>query len=70
MVNPMRTDKLIECAEKVLSGFDDATKELTPHIEKILDNISSKSEAFEIQKRNINKDIERGARTTRHRLHF
>jgi hypothetical protein len=66
----MRTDKLTECAEKMLSDFDNAAKELIPHIEDMLAKIDSKREAFKTKKKIINKDIERGARTTRHRLHF
>lgn len=66
----MHTDKLTECAEKILSNFDNAAKELMPHIEKMLNKINSKSEGFETKKDIISKDIERGARTTQHRLHL
>jgi hypothetical protein len=70
MVNVMITDELTKSAEKILSEFDDMAKELTPYIERMLNQINSKSEAFDNKKNHLNKEIDRGARTTRHRLHL
>jgi hypothetical protein len=70
MVKAMNTDELTRSAEKMLSGFDDAVKELTPHIVEMLDKIKNKSEEFESQREVITKEIDRGARTTKHRLHL
>jgi hypothetical protein len=66
----MLADELIKSAEKMLSGFDDATKEMTPYIERMFDKINSKNETFDSKKEQFNKEIERGARTTQHRLHL
>ncbi len=54
------------------SLFDsiDATQDLIPYIEKKIAQIDAKIEEFEIKKSNINKEIENGARTTKHRLHL
>jgi hypothetical protein len=70
MVNVMITDEFAKSAEKILSEFDNMAKELTPYIEKMLNQIDSKSAAFQAKKNNINKEINNGARTTRHRLHL
>ncbi len=40
MANMMLADDLIKSTEKILSGFDKATKEMTPYIERMLDKIS------------------------------
>ena len=66
----MLSDELTKGAEKMLSGFDGMAKELTPYIERMLDQINSKNVAFDGKKNDINKEIDNGARTTRHRLHL
>lgn len=66
----MVTDELIKSAEKIISEFDDMAKELTPSIVRILNRINSKNEEFDIQKDRLDKEIDRGARTTKHRLHL
>lgn len=70
MVNTMLTDELIKSTEKVLSRFDDATKEMTPYLERMFDKINRKSEAFDAKKEQLSKEIDSGARTTKHRLHL
>ncbi len=66
----MNTDELTKSAEKILSEFDGLAKELTPYIAKMLNQINSKSEAFDNQKNHLNREIDSSARTTRHRLHL
>jgi|GEM_PF-4811820 len=70
MVNMMLADELIKSTEKILSSFDDATKEMTPYIERMFDKINRKNETFDTRKEQLNKEIDRGARTTQHRLHL
>lgn len=70
MVYAMITDELKISAEKLLSEFAGVTKELTPHIEKIFEQLAEKKEAFNAQKKKINKEIDNGARITKHRLHL
>jgi hypothetical protein len=70
MENVMNTDELTKSAEKMLFGFDNVAKELTPYIQRMLNQINSKNEAFDAKKNDIDKEIDRGARTTRHRLHL
>jgi len=69
-VNMMLADELIKSTEKILSSFDDATKEMTPYIERMFDKINRKNETFDTRKEQLNKEIDRGARTTQHRLHL
>lgn len=66
----MLADELIKSTEKILSRFDDATKEMTPYIERMLDKINRRNEAFDARKEKHNEEIDRGARTTKHRLHL
>lgn len=66
----MLTDELIKSAEKILSGFDDVTKEMVPVVERMFNKISSANEVFDNKKEQLNKEIDRGARTTQHRLHL
>jgi hypothetical protein len=66
----MVTDEFIKSAEKIISEFNDMAKELTPYIERMLNRINNKNEAFDSQKDHLNKEIDRGARTTKHRLHL
>jgi len=70
MVNMMLADELIKSTEKILSRFDDTAKEMTPYIERMFDKINRKSEAFGVKKDLLNKEIDSGARTTKHRLHL
>jgi len=42
----MFADELIKSTEKILSGFDEAIKEMTPHIERMLDKINRRNETF------------------------
>ncbi|MGZ8907882.1 MAG: hypothetical protein ACXW1U_19445 [Methylobacter sp.] len=66
----MLADDLIKSTEKILSSFDDATKEMAPYIERMFDKINRKHEAFDVKKDQLNKEIDSGARTTKHRLHL
>lgn len=66
----MLTDELIKSTEKILSHFDDATKEMTPYIERMFDKINRKNKAFDAKKEHLNEEINHGARTTKHRLHL
>jgi hypothetical protein len=70
MVNMMDTEQLTNSAERMLLEFDEMAKELTPHIERILNQVKNKSVEFDAKKDNFNKEINSGARTTRHRLHL
>ncbi|MGZ5011533.1 MAG: hypothetical protein ACXV74_11285 [Methylobacter sp.] len=70
MVNMMLADDLIKSTEKILSSFEDATKEMTPYIERMFDKINRKNEAFDTKKDRLSKEIDSGARTTKHRLHL
>lgn len=66
----MDTQEFTKSAEKMLLGFDNIAKELAPHVERVLDMAEQQSKDFERKKNNIEKDIDSGARTTRHRLHL
>lgn len=66
----MLADELIKSTEKILSNFDDATKEMAPYIERMFDKINRNNEAFDAKKEQLSKEIDSGARTTKHRLHL
>ncbi|MGZ5031034.1 MAG: hypothetical protein ACXV8I_10615 [Methylobacter sp.] len=55
-------DDLIKSTEKILSSFEDATKEMTPYIERMFDKINRKSEAFDAKKDQLNKEIDNAVR--------
>lgn len=66
----MLADDLIKSTEKILSSFDDATKEKATYIERMFDKINRNTEAFDAKKDQLSKEIDSGARTTKHRLHL
>jgi hypothetical protein len=66
----MITEEITKNAEKILSEFNVVANELTPYIEKMLNQMNSKHEAFHDKKSLLNKEIDSGARTTKHRLHL
>lgn len=64
----MDTKKLNQSADKILSGFDRMAKQLAPRVDKIIDDMEQKSKTFDDGFKQAEKDISRGARTTKHRI--
>lgn len=66
----MQTDEITKAAEKILAGFTNISAEMSPVINHMLEKISKQNVAFDLKKHEIEKEISRGAKTTRHRLHL
>jgi len=66
----MHTDEITKGAEKILAGFDSLAEDISPVIANMLERISKNNAAFAVKKRELEKELNGGARTTRHRLHL
>jgi hypothetical protein len=66
----MHTDEITKGAEKILAGFGSKAEEISPVIANMLERISKNNAAFDLKKREIEKELDSGARTTQHRLHL
>lgn len=66
----MRADEFTESAEKLIAGFERMASDLLPTVKSVMKRIDRQRIAFEKNKKQIEKEIESGARTTKHRLHL
>lgn len=64
----MDTRKLTKSAENILSCFEGFVRRIEPDTEKMLAEMEKKSKHFDDKWQQTNKDIDLGARTTKHRL--